>query len=167
MASVNGEFALVTVTHERATDLCTLSAGDAGGKHKRRSAPGESCMNRFSDAGSTPAVSSPEGRAANLGLSEVENCSIPTTVEFVRCVGCSSTEGRAVKLGLHKLENYSIPRPRRISVERGYLAVRKHRYAVFFHYECGDVKRHTEKIPYAFLLFVCTIVQSEDQPPNA
>ena len=124
-------------------------------------------MNRFSDAGSTPAVSSTEGRAAKLGLSEVENCSIPTTVEFVRCVGCSSTEGRAAKLGLHKLENYSIPRPRRISVERGYLAVRKHRYAVFFHYECGDVKRHTEKIPYAFLLFVCTIEQSEDQPPNA
>ena len=62
MASVNGEFALASVTHERATDLHTLSAGDAGGKHKRRSAPGESCMNRFSDAGSTPAVSIPNER---------------------------------------------------------------------------------------------------------
>ena len=89
MASVNGEFALASVTHERATDLHTLSAGDAGGKHKRRSAPGESCMNRFSDAGSTPAVSSPEGRAANLGLLKVEKYGNPTTVEFVRCLGCS------------------------------------------------------------------------------
>ena len=106
---MNGEFALASVTHERATDLHTLTAGDARGKHKRRSAPGESCMNRFSDAGSTPAVSSPEGRAANLGLSEVGNCSIPTTVEFVCCVGCSSPEGRAAKLGFSEVENCSIP----------------------------------------------------------
>ena len=34
-------------------------------------------------------LSIPEGRAAKLGLSEVEKYSIPTTVEFIRCLGCS------------------------------------------------------------------------------
>ncbi|MBO4933246.1 MAG: hypothetical protein J6I42_13820 [Clostridia bacterium] len=46
-------------------------------------------MNRFSDAGSTPAVSSPEGRAANLGLLEVKKYSNPTTVEFFHDRGIS------------------------------------------------------------------------------
>ncbi len=46
-------------------------------------------MNRFSDAGSTPAVSSPEGREAKLGLLEVKNYGSPTTVEFARCMGYS------------------------------------------------------------------------------
>lgn len=55
---MNGEFALVAVTHKRATGSQTLTVGAAEGKHKRRSAPGESCVDRFSDAGSTPAVSS-------------------------------------------------------------------------------------------------------------
>ncbi len=66
-------------------------------------------MNRFSDAGSTPAVSSPEGRAAKLGLLEVESYGNPTTVEFVRCVGCSSPEGRAARLGFLEVKNYGNP----------------------------------------------------------
>ena len=89
---MNGEFALASVTHERATDLHTLTAGAASGKHKRRSAPGESCMNRFSDAGSTPAVSSTEGRAAKLGLLEVKNYSNPTTVEVFYGRGISFSQ---------------------------------------------------------------------------
>ena len=93
---MNGEFALASVTHERATDLYTLTAGDTGGKHKRRSAPGESCMNRFSDAGSTPAVSSGSA-AAKLGYVYCKSNQHPTTIEFVLCVGCSMSEGRAAK----------------------------------------------------------------------
>ena len=91
---MNRDFALVSVTHERATDFRNLTAGAGNGKYKRRSAPGESCMNRFSDAGSTPAVSIPKGRAAKLGLLEVKNYGNPTTVEFVRCVGCSIKNSR-------------------------------------------------------------------------
>ena len=34
-------------------------------------------------------LSIPEGRAAKLGLLEVKKYGNPTTVEFVRCVGCS------------------------------------------------------------------------------
>ena len=44
-------------------------------------------MNRFSDAGSTPAVSSPEGRAAKLGLLEVENMAIPQQGRLSGVVG--------------------------------------------------------------------------------
>ena len=66
-------------------------------------------MNRFSDRGSTPLVSIPEGRAAKLGLLEVKKYGNPTTVEFVRCMGCSIPEGRAAKLGLSEVEKCSIP----------------------------------------------------------
>jgi len=51
-------------------------------------------MNRFSDASSTLAVSSPEGRAATLGLLEVEKYGNPTTVEFALWEGYSSQEKR-------------------------------------------------------------------------
>ena len=59
--------------------------------------------------GSTPLISIPEGRAAKLGLSKVKNYSNPTTIEFVRCAGCSIPEGRAAKRGLSKVKNYSDP----------------------------------------------------------
>ena len=44
-------------------------------------------MDAFSDAGSTPAVSSTEGRAAKLGLSEVDDYRNPTTVEVSSVMG--------------------------------------------------------------------------------
>ena len=62
-------------------------------------------MNRFSDRGSTPLVSSPEGRAAKLGLLEFEKYCNPTTVKFVHCLEYFITEGRAAKLGLFEVEN--------------------------------------------------------------
>ncbi len=45
-------------------------------------------MNGFSDAGSTPAVSIGSA-AAELGYVYCKSNQHPTTVEFVRCVGCS------------------------------------------------------------------------------
>ena len=69
---MNRDFALVSVTHERATDFRNLTAGAGNGKYKRRSAPGESCMNRFSDAGSTPAVSI-SSAVADVGLAHGRN----------------------------------------------------------------------------------------------
>ena len=80
MADVNGDFAFVTVMHEKATDPKNLPAGASDGKFSRRSAPGESCMNRFSDAGSTPAVSSSEGREAKLGLFDIKFVKYPLPV---------------------------------------------------------------------------------------
>jgi len=100
-------------------------------------------MNRFSDAGSTPAVSSPEGRAAKLGLFEVEKCGDPTTVEFVRCVGMlhARKAGRPNSAFL-KLKNAEIPRPWRMSV-------RKHRLTVFFLFQpVPDVPENRIYLPH-------------------
>ena len=67
-------------------------------------------MNRFSDAGSTPAVSSGSA-AAELGYVYCKLNQHPTTVEFVRCVGCSSPEGREAKLGLFDIKFVKYPLP--------------------------------------------------------
>ncbi len=54
-------------------------------------------MNRFSDAGSTPAVSSGSA-AAELGYVYCKSDQHPTTVEFVRCVElCHSKVKSTVK----------------------------------------------------------------------